>query len=391
MNRTRKLAVGLGVAVGLVTIGSAALAAEEKPAEAARPVVQIALLLDTSNSMDGLITQAKSQLWKIVNEFVTAERGGQRPEFQVALYEYGNNGLPAAQGYIRQVLPLTTDLDKVSQELFALKTNGGDEFCGQVIKVATEALNWSKSNEDLKVIYIAGNEPFTQGPVDYHVACKAAATKGIMVNTIHCGLDREGIDTGWRDGALLADGKYMNIDQNQRVVHIEAPQDAEIAHLGTELNGTYIAYGPQGGSGRESQTRQDANAASMEQGAAVQRAITKSSALYQNASWDLVDAVNSGKVKAQEVDSKQLPEAMQKMNPQERAAHIQKMTEQRKAIQSKIQKLNQERDQYVAEKQKAMAQTSQPSTLDAAIIKTVHEQAAARHFVFKASATGPAH
>ena len=32
------------------------------------PVVQIALLLDTSSSMDGLIDQAKSQLWKIVND-----------------------------------------------------------------------------------------------------------------------------------------------------------------------------------------------------------------------------------------------------------------------------------------------------------------------------------
>ena len=31
--------------------------------------VKIALLLDTSNSMDGLIDQAKSQLWDIVNKF----------------------------------------------------------------------------------------------------------------------------------------------------------------------------------------------------------------------------------------------------------------------------------------------------------------------------------
>jgi uncharacterized protein with von Willebrand factor type A (vWA) domain len=30
--------------------------------------IQLAILLDTSGSMDGLIDQAKSQLWKIVNE-----------------------------------------------------------------------------------------------------------------------------------------------------------------------------------------------------------------------------------------------------------------------------------------------------------------------------------
>jgi hypothetical protein len=44
-----------------------------------QPVVQIALLLDTSSSMDGLIAQAKSQLWKIVNEFINAKQNGVRP------------------------------------------------------------------------------------------------------------------------------------------------------------------------------------------------------------------------------------------------------------------------------------------------------------------------
>src|SRR6185295_11409414 len=54
-----------------------------------KPLVQIALLLDTSNSMDGLIGQAKTQLWKIVNEFSKGQRDGQHPQIQVALYQYG--------------------------------------------------------------------------------------------------------------------------------------------------------------------------------------------------------------------------------------------------------------------------------------------------------------
>ena len=202
--------------IGLLSIFfmMAAAPPTSAPAEMkATPKIQIALLLDTSNSMDGLIDQAKSQLWKIVNEFVTAKRDGQRPEFMVALYEYGNNRLKREEGFIRRVLPLTTDLDKVSEQLFALTTNGGQEYCGQVIEVATNGLAWSPSNEDLKVIFIAGNEPFTQGSVDYRKSCKAAISKGIMVNTIFCGREGEGIDTKWKDGAMLADGKLMNIDQ----------------------------------------------------------------------------------------------------------------------------------------------------------------------------------
>ena len=88
-----------------------------------RQRVDIALLLDTSNSMDGLINQAKSQLWSIVQEFAHARRGGHPPLLRVALFEYGNTRLPATEGYIRQVVPLTDDLDRLSAELFRLRLN----------------------------------------------------------------------------------------------------------------------------------------------------------------------------------------------------------------------------------------------------------------------------
>ena len=44
-------------------------------------MIQLAILLDTSNSMDGLINQAKSELWTIVNEFVAYQSLG---EFKLA-------------------------------------------------------------------------------------------------------------------------------------------------------------------------------------------------------------------------------------------------------------------------------------------------------------------
>ena len=90
--------------------------------------IKIALLLDTSNSMDGLINQAKSQLWKIVNELALAKCEGEKPTVKIALYEYGNDRLTASEGYIRMVTPLTNDLDQISQDLFGLTTNGGSEF-----------------------------------------------------------------------------------------------------------------------------------------------------------------------------------------------------------------------------------------------------------------------
>ena len=248
------------VGLGLPSVASAADTAAKPEATAARPHIQMAILLDTSGSMRGLIDQAKTQLWKIVNELATAKRDGQVPDLQVALYEYGKSSIPASEDYLRMIQPLTTDLDKVSEELFALRTNGGSEYCGTVIKAATEGLAWSEANNDLKVIYIAGNEPFTQGKVHYADACKAAIAKGIIVNTIHCGSYQQGIDGKWKDGAVIADGRHLNIDHNRQIVHIPAPQDKAIAELGAKLNDTYVAYGGAGKAGAARQLAQDGNA-----------------------------------------------------------------------------------------------------------------------------------
>ena len=59
-----------------------------------------------------------------------SKKGGKAPAIELALYEYGKSSLPADKGFLKQLVPLTNDLDLVSEQLFALKTNGGDEYCG---------------------------------------------------------------------------------------------------------------------------------------------------------------------------------------------------------------------------------------------------------------------
>ena len=351
-----------------------------KPAK--KPLVQIAVLLDTSGSMDGLIEQAKGQLWKIVNEFLKAKQDGQTPEVQVALYEYGKSSLSRESGWVRQIVPLSTDLDKISEELFALKTNGGDEYCGWVIKDAVANLAWSSDPHVYRAILIAGNEPFTQGPVNYAESCKAAIARGIIVNTIHCGDEAEGINTKWKDGATLADGKFMVIDHNRAVVHIEAPQDKEIAKLSVELNKTYIAYGASGRVAAARQSAQDQNVATLApaSGAVVQRAVAKSSVNYDNSSWDLVDAAKNQSFKLEEVKKDALPAEMQKLSEAERKQFVETKSKERGELQAKIQTLNSEREKYVAAQRKSQSATN---TLDMVVIGTVREQAQKRQFKFE--------
>ena len=389
MNRVLRTLVvcSLLVGVGLLGVASAADTAAKPEATAARPHIQMAILLDTSGSMRGLIDQAKTQLWKIVNELATAKRDGQVPDLQVALYEYGKSSIPASESYLRMIQPLTTDLDKVSEELFALKTNGGSEYCGTVIKAATEGLAWSEANNDLKVVYIAGNEPFTQGKVHYADACKAAIAKGIIVNTIHCGPYDTGVNGKWADGAKLADGTYMNIDQNRTIHHVSAPQDKKIAELNVALNKTYVTYGRVGKEGAARQMAQDRNAAKAGGGAtggvAVQRAVAKSSAHYRNAAWDLGDAVREGKVDLDKIKTEDLPENMQKMKPAERKAYVDKQLAERTRIQTEVRTLNEARKKYVAAEMAKLAKAKGADTLDSAMIKSLREQAAKKGFKTK--------
>jgi hypothetical protein len=349
------------------------------------PRVQIAILLDTSGSMSGLIDQAKTQLWKVVNEFATAERDGVRPELEVALYEYGKSSLASEEGYIRMILPLTRDLDAVSEELFALTTNGGDEYCGWVIQDAVTELQWSPGFDDLKAIFIAGNEPFTQGGVDFRGACSRAIGAGIIVNTIHCGSYEDGRSGLWHEGALLADGSYMNIDQNQALVHVDAPQDAEIARLGAELNATYIPFGAAGEASASRQEAQDSNAAALAPAVAAERAAFKASGHYSNAAWDLVDALDEGRIEREELedlDEGELPEALRGMTAEERLAYIEESGTRRAALQDEISRLNEERKQYIAEQMRAQSEAG-AQTLDEAMIGAIREQAKERGFVLR--------
>ncbi len=344
------------------------------------PVVQIAILLDTSGSMSGLIEQAKMQLWKIVNEMATAKKGGRSPMLEVALYEYGKSSISASEGYIKMLTPLTTDLDKISEELFKLKTNGGSEYCGMVIDKAVKELSWNKSNKEYKVIFIAGNEPFTQGSINYKDSCKKAISKGIIVNTIFCGSYQTGVDTFWKDGADISDGSYMNIDHNKKIVHISSPHDKEIIRLGKLLNKTYLSYGKKGMEMKKRQEAQDMNAVGMSPEVMVQRSAVKASKQYKNTSWDIVDAEKEGLLKIESVKEENLPEEMKKMSISERKEYIEKKRNERKDIRNKIKILKEKREKFV---EKVKRQNAKNMTLDDVIIEALKKQAEKKNYKFE--------
>ncbi|SDS62059.1 vWA domain-containing protein [Winogradskyella sediminis] len=343
--------------------------------KAITPEIKVALLLDTSNSMDGLIDQAKAQLWKIVNELSYAKCDTQHPNLRIALYEYGNDNLNAEEGYLRQVLPFSNDLDEISKSLFSLTTNGGNEYCGKVINSALNQLEWGNEAKDLKLIFIAGNEPYSQGQVSYKEASKLAHEKDVTVNTIFCGDYDLGVSTQWKDGADLTHGNYIAINHNQATVHVASPYDDKILELNEQLNTTYVAFGRRGKAKIEMQAEQDSNARSYNKANAVSRTVSKSSRLYTNSSWDLVDATEEANFSYDDIKDSELPKELKGKSKSEIKIYVEDKAKQRKKIQEQIAILNLNRRKYIAKQNKAAN-----NDLESAMINALKSQAEQKNY-----------
>lgn len=335
--------------------------------------IQLVILFDTSNSMDGLIEQAKARIWAIVNETSNLRFQGLIPTLEIAVYDYGNTGI-STPNWVRQQTPFTTNLDVVSEKLFSLRTSGGDEFCGAAIQRSLQDLFWSPDPQDLKLIYIAGNEPFNQGPIDFKSVCETVKSKGIFVNTIYCGDEVQGIREFWKEGATCSNGDYFSINSNDRVQHISTPYDGRIQEQNLKLNATYYGFGSLGTYNLSNQAVQDMNAITVSGAVAAERVVVKSKkAAYNNASWDLIDAKNADSTVLKKIKEEELPKELQGKTLAEKEKFIADKAAERALIQEEIGKLAKEREAYIqAEKAKAVATKDDFGT---AIAKSLKEKA----------------
>src|SRR5437868_3887693 len=113
---------GVGLLAAALSLAVLAGGPRAEAKDAGKPPVpakniDVAICLDVSNSMDGLIASAKTKLWDIVNDLAKVKP---TPNLRVALFSYGNDNYDPKVGWIRKELDLTTDLDAVSEKLFGL-------------------------------------------------------------------------------------------------------------------------------------------------------------------------------------------------------------------------------------------------------------------------------
>jgi hypothetical protein len=272
-------------------------------------------------------------------------------------------------------------LDEVYRKLNGLTTNGGTEFATRVARDAVIQQPWSADPKAMRLMFVCGNEPADQDR-ETPIAEVAAAAKrqGITINTIFCGSNSHRDSESWRLFASYAGGAYLHIDTNRPVVIPTTPYDAKINEWGQKLNSTYLPYGAKVVREEKvmNQTLQDANAAKLGAGVAAGRGAVKASAQYRNDAWDLCDRKKNDKnFDITKIPEAELPECLQKLPVDKRAAEIDKMIAERDRISKEISELNKKRMAYIADAQKTAKNPANP-TLDAAFRKVLKDQVAER-------------
>jgi hypothetical protein len=340
------------------------------------PKIQAAILLDVSNSMDGLIDQAKSQLWNMVSVMGKVKCNDAMPAIEVALYEYGRIGNDPHEGYVKKISGFTNDLDELFRDLKSLVTRGGEEYCGHVIFSSLDQLNWDSSSASYKVIFIAGNEDFLQGDISYTKACTEAKKKGVIINTIYCGSRDQGIKEHWMLGAECSNGSFTNIDHEAKPIAIPTPYDNELIALNRKLTDTYISYGEKGNAKLRELKQTDtvpATDANDPSKIIKYRVVRSDSRFYNDSGWDLVEANEKDKSIWEKLDMTTLPDSLKRKGKEELKQFVQAKAGERRIIQKKIADLDNQRDAFIAaEKMKSKAMTSQ--TLETEVERIIKEQ-----------------
>jgi hypothetical protein len=340
------------------------------------PKIQAAILLDVSNSMDGLIDQAKNQLWNMVSVLSKVTCNGEMPQIEIALYEYGRPENNASDGYVKQISAFTNDLDKLFAELIALNTHGGNEYCGHVMYNSLTRLNWDTLSTSYKVIFIAGNESFLQGDISFTKACAEAKKKGVVVNTIYCGAKSQGISEKWNLGAECGNGTFTNIDQNAKTLSIPTPYDDSIINLKEKLNEAYIVYGEKGKEYYKTMLQNDTAAVYNlnDPTKITQYVVVKSNrVLNTNPAWDLLDAMEKDPSIIDKVDMKTLDDSLKNKSRLQLKQIAETTLAKRRLIQNHVKELSLKQEIYLkAEKEKL--KSNEPQTLESEIEVIIREQ-----------------
>ncbi|MGH8167454.1 MAG: vWA domain-containing protein [Woeseiaceae bacterium] len=350
--------------------------ADRIAATGGKPKIDVVFVLDTTGSMSGLIQTAKEKIWSIATTMASAQP---TPEIRIGLVGYRDRG----DEYVTRVIDLSSDLDSVYAELMDFQAGGGGDMPESVNKALYDAvhqMSWTQDGQAYKAVFLVGDAPphmDYQDEQTYPEITAAAENAGIIINTVQCGSVADTVPQ-WQQIARLGHGTYFQVEQAGSAVAFATPVDDDIAALSARLDDTRLYYGSE-----EEKARMQHKVAATDKLHAEASVASRARRGAFNASAagdanffgtkELVDDVASGRIALNEIPPAAMPEAMQSMTPAEREATIERIAGERAELQSRIARLAQERDDYLAKK--VAEAGGAKDSLDQKIYDAVRDQA----------------
>jgi uncharacterized protein YegL len=338
-----------------------------------KPRIEVCFVLDTTGSMSGLIEGAKQKIWSIANELTRAKP---TPEIRMGLIGYRDRG----DAYVLKTFDLTNDIDTIYGQLQTFQAGGGGdtpESVNEALQAAVTRMTWSADKKVLKTIFLVGDAPphmdYANGP-KYPEVCQEAVKKDLVINTVQCGNLTETTPI-WQEIAHSSEGSYAAIAQTGNMVSIPTPMDAELATLNRKLGGTLVGYGTEPAR-RAVASKQAAAEAAPASVAADRLAFNSRYGLAVQGDGELLDSLNSGRVKLESIRKDDLPAEWQKLDEKDLKAEIDKKQTERNQLQAQIQKLGKEREEFLVGERKRLAQSGKADSFDEKVASFIQAQAA---------------
>jgi Mg-chelatase subunit ChlD len=349
------------------------LFATTAPTVQSKPRIEVCFVLDTTGSMGGLIEGAKQKIWSIANEMISAQP---TPELKLGLIGYRDRG----DEYIVKSFSLTDDIDAIYGHLREFQAGGGGDAPESVNEALAEAIHkmpWSSDSKVLKIIFLVGDAPphmdYANAP-KYPDLCREAAKKDLIINTIQCGEMAE-TKPIWQEIAKLSEGNYVGISQSGNVAVISTPMDKELGRLNERIGATLIPYGD---SKLQAEVHAKYAAAKSAPVSAMADRLSYNSKTGKTVQGrgELVDALNDKSLKLEEIDQKQLPTELQKLDRSELQKRIAKTRDERADLQKQIVEVSKKREAFIQTENKRLAAEGKGDAFDQKVTETLHAQAA---------------
>jgi len=379
-NNTMKTLITRNIGILSIILSASAILGFWQPSSAtnaptlkSKSRIEVCFVLDTTGSMGGLLEGAKQKIWSIANEMISAQP---TPELKVGLIGYRDRG----DDYVVKSFILTDDIDAIYGHLREFQAGGGGDTPESVNEALAEAIHkmpWSSDNKVLKIIFLVGDAPphmdYPNSP-KYPDLCREAAKKDLIINTIQCGEMAE-TKPIWQEIAKMSEGSYVGISQSGSVALISTPMDKELSRLNERIGATLIPYGD---STLQAEIYAKFAAAKSAPVSAMADRLTYNSKTGRaiQGRGELVDALNDKTLKLVDIDQKQLPADLQKLDRDELQKRIAKARDERADLQKQIVDLSKKREAYIQSENKRLAAEGKGDAFDQKVTETLHAQAA---------------